>query len=74
MLELDVSEVIELLLIAVLGITQNAERVEAPEGSLSSNRVCEIGREGGAGLAGLGRSKGGSADKEGGEDDTLHRY
>lgn len=74
MLELDVSEVVELLLITVLGITQNAKRIEAAEGSLGTDLCCKISRESGAGLAGLGRSKSGGADKEGGEDNTLHCY
>ena len=71
-LELNVTELVELLLIAILGIAQDAERIEAAKGGLGSHFSCEISLEGGAGLAGLGRSKGGGADQESREDGTLH--
>ena len=72
MLELNVTELVELLLIAVLGIAQDAERIEAAKGGLGSNGFGKISLEGGAGLAGLGRSKGGGAGQESRDDDTLH--
>ena len=71
-LELNVTELVELLLITILGIAQDAERIEAAKGGLGSNGFGKISLEGGAGLAGLGRSKGSSADQESREDGTLH--
>ena len=67
-LDLDVTETVELLLVS---ISNHAERVEEAKRRLGSELVLE-GLQGG-GLGGLlGRGEGGGGGEEGGEDGKLH--
>ena len=68
MLDLDISETIELLLVTV---SDKAKGIEETEGSLGAKLVLE-GLQGSGGTGLLGRSKGGSGGKEGGENGGLH--
>jgi hypothetical protein len=73
-LELDVTDLVEIFLFGVLRIAEHVKGVEEAEGGLDTDRIGDISVEGGrGGLAGLGRCEGGSgADEEGGGDDKLH--
>ena len=67
-LELDVSETVELLLVTVL---DESERVEESERGLGTDLVLE-GTEGGSLGGRLGWSESNSGGEEGGDDDALH--
>ena len=67
-LDLDVTKTVESLLV---GIIEKSQRIEESKRRLGTELVLE-GGEGGCGLAGLGRGKGGSAGDKGGNDSRLH--
>jgi hypothetical protein len=67
-LQLDVTKTVETLLV---GIIEESKRIEESERRLGTEFVLE-GSEGSGGLAGLGRSEGGSAGDERGNDGRLH--
>mmetsp|Transcript_3045 Transcript_3045/g.8595 ORF Transcript_3045/g.8595 Transcript_3045/m.8595 type:complete len:218 (-) Transcript_3045:42-695(-) len=67
-LDLDVTEAVELLLVSV---SDEAERIEESERGLGAELVLE-GLDGGGAGGLLGRGEGGGGGDEGGDDDGLH--
>jgi len=68
-LDLDVPEAVEPLLV---GVVEQAEGIEEPEGGLGAELGFEGAQGRGGGLGGGGRGEGGGGTDDGGDDDGLH--